>query len=87
MNEIDKALEILKADGCVVEDDTAKILKTIKSVNYAKGEKHGIEVGEERGIKSIIKNLLQNGMTIKDVIKLANADETMVKNIAKELAN
>ena len=43
------------------------------------------ESGLKKGRKSIIKNLLQNGMKVEEVVRLANVDEAEVEKAAKEL--
>ncbi len=78
MKDIDKELERLKAAGYVVEDDTAKLLRTVQEEN--------LEIGEKRGIKSVIKSMLQKGMTAKNIINITNVDEAIVESVAKELA-
>ena len=75
MDEIDRELQRLKANGCVVRDDTEKLLRSVKEVNY------------QEGIESIIKNMLKKGMTIKNIINITDVDKVIVEKVAKELAN
>ncbi len=76
MYNVDKELERLKAAGYVVEDDTAKLLRTVQEEN--------LEIGEKRGIKSIVKNMLKHGMEADEVAKIANVDRAMVEKLAKK---
>ena len=82
MKDINKELERLKAAGCVIEDDAAKLLRTVQEENLEIGEKRGIK----KGIKSVIKNMLQKGMTVKNIINITNVDKAIVEKAAKELA-
>ena len=99
MDEIDRELQRLKANGCVVRDDTEKLLRSVKEVNFqegieigeAKGITKGIKIGEVKGktdgIESIIKNMLKKGMTAKNIINITDVDKVIVEKVAKELAN
>ncbi len=99
MDEIDRELERLKANGCVIRDDTEKLLRSVKEVNFqegieigeAKGITKGIKIGEVKGktdgIESIIKNMLKKGMTAKNIINITDVDKVIVEKVAKELAN
>ncbi len=95
MYNVDKELERLKAAGYVVEDDTAKLLRTVQEENLEIGEKRGIrigktegiEIGEKRGIKSVVKNMLKHGMEADEVAKIANVDRAMVEKLAKKIVS
>lgn len=79
------------------EEDDRMILNTMKKVarenglkagrieGLEQGRKEGRKEGQNDGIKLIIRNMLQNGMEIKDIVKLANVDIDIVEKVAQEL--
>lgn len=63
------------------EEDDRMMINTMKKM----ARESGLKTGRKDGINFIIKNMLKNGMTVKDVVRLANVDKTIVEKVAKEL--
>ena len=67
------------------EEDDRMMINTMQRMARESGLKKGLKKGHRDERKSIIKNLLQNGMKVEEVVRLANVDEAEVEKAAKEL--
>ncbi len=81
------------------EEDDRMMINTMKKMarerglkeglkeGLKKGRKEGQKIGHKDGINFIIKNMLQNGVAIEDVVRLASVDKDLVEKVARELVN
>ncbi len=74
---------------CIFEYNEELHEKTLLEIGEERGEKRGIEIGEKRGIEvgekrgeeQILRTMLANGMSIDELAKFLNKDETEIKEM------
>ena len=88
MYEVDIKLEKWKSLGYIIDEDTAKLLRTIEKGNYIKGIKAVIKRAKKRNKEidfvTIFKNMLRHGVKADEVVRLLNIDEILVKRLTKK---
>ena len=67
------------------EEDDRMMINTMKKMARESGLKEGQKIGRKDGINFIVKNMLQNGVAIEDIVRLTNVDKDLVEKVAREL--
>lgn len=68
----------------IFEYNEEEALKYIREDEFQMGKEEGIEQGELRKTRTVIRNMLKRGMSEEDICALAECDKALIEEVRNE---